>query len=115
MGLGYRIVETTSYRSTLRERLKIREQWIKDYLIYKKHKDITDRVKKETQSKVPLVPTLLKIYFLPTIIWNFFCDFEGWYNYNKCTLEIQIIKDELNKKEGHYYYGKFIPGPKKNE
>ena len=40
---------TINYRSTLRERLKIREQWIKDYLIYKKHKDITDRVEKETQ------------------------------------------------------------------
>ena len=106
-------METISYRSTLRERLKIREQWIKDYLIYKKHKNITSRVEKETQSKVPLASTLLKIYFLPIIILKFFSDFEGWYNHNKCTLEIQIIKDELNKKEGHYYYGKFITGPKK--
>ena len=48
-------METINYRLTLRERLKNREEWIRDYLIYKKHRDITNRVTKETQGKVPLV------------------------------------------------------------
>ena len=104
---------TTNYRLTLRERLKNREEWIREYLIYKRHNDITIRVTKETQGKVPLASILLKIYFLPTIILNFFYDFRGWYYYNKCTREIQIIKEELRKTEGHYYYGQFISGPRK--
>ena len=90
---------TINYRSTLRERLKNREEWIRDYIIYKKHSDITSRVSKETQGKTPLASILLKIYFLPTIILKFFSDFRGWYYYNKCTREIQIIKDELNRNE----------------
>ena len=92
-------METINYRLTLRERLKNREEWIRDYLIYKKHNDITNRVTKETQGKVPLASILLKIYFLPTVILKFFSDLRGWYYYNKCTREIQIIKDELNRNE----------------
>lgn len=88
-----------NYRLTLRERLKDREEWLNSYLIHKKHKDITHRASKETQGKVPLAPILLKIYFLPTIILKFFSDFRDWYYYNKCTREIQIIKDELNRNE----------------
>ena len=92
-------METANYRLSLRERLKNREEWIKDYLIYKKHMDITNKATIETQSKVPLVPALLKIYFFPTIILKFFSDFKSWYYYNKCTKEIQIIKDELSRNE----------------
>ena len=106
-------METINYRQTLRERLKNREEWIRDYLIFKNHSDITKRVIRETQGKVPLASTLLRIYFLPTMILKFFSDFKGWYYYHKCTKEIEIIKDELRKTEGHYYYGKFIPGPRK--
>ena len=86
---------TNYYRSTLRERLKNREQWIADYLVHKKHDNISKKVTKETQGKVPLASILLKIYFLPTIILNFFYDFRNWYYYNKCTREIQIIKEEI--------------------
>ena len=92
-------METANYKLSLRERLKNREEWIRDYLIYKKHSDITNRVSKETQGKVLLASILLKIYFLPTIILKFFSDLRGWYYYNKCTREIQIIKDELNRNE----------------
>ena len=88
-----------NYKVTLRERLNTLEEWIRDYLIYRKHNDITKRVTKETQDKVPLISILLKIYFLPTIILEFFSDFRGWYYYNNCTREIQIIKDELNRNE----------------
>jgi len=106
-------METINYRLTLKERLKNREEWIRGYLIFKKHSDITKRAIRETQDKVPLTSILLKIYFLPTIILKFFSDFNDWYHYHKSTREIQIIKDELRKTEGHYYYGKFIPGPRK--
>ena len=92
-------METINYRLTLRERLKNREEWVRDYLIYNKHNVITNRVTKETQGKVPLASILLKIYFLPTIILKFFSDFRGRYYYNKCTREIQIIKEELNENE----------------
>ena len=61
-----------NYKVTLRERLKTREEWIRDYLIYKKHNDITKRVTKETQDKVPLISILLKIYFLQQLYWNSF-------------------------------------------
>ena len=90
---------TINYRLTLRERLKNREEWLRDYLIYRKHNDITNRVSKETQGKTPLASILLKIYFLPIIILKFVSDLRGWYYYNKCTSEIQIIKDELNENE----------------
>ena len=90
---------TINYRLTLRERLKNREEWLRDYLIYRKHNDITNRVSKEAQGKTPLASILLKVYFLPTIILKFFSDLKGWYYYNKCTSEIQIIKDELNRNE----------------
>ena len=102
-----------NYKATLRERLKTREEWIINYLIYRKHTDITKKVTKETQGEVPLISILLKIYFLPIAILEFLSDLRGWHYYNKCAKEIQIIKDELNKNEGHYYYGKFITGPKK--
>ena len=92
-------METVNYRFSLRERLKNREEWLRDYLIYRKHNDITNRVSKETQGKVPLASTLIKVYFFPTIILKFFSDLRGWYYYNKCSREIQIIKDELNRNE----------------
>ena len=92
---GIEKMEIANYKLTLSERLKDGEEWIKDYLIFKRHSDITNKATKEIQSKVPLVPTLLKIYFLPTIILNLFLDFEDWYKYNKFTREVKIIKNEL--------------------
>ena len=92
-------METANYKLSLRERLKNREEWLRDYLIYRKHNNITNRVSKETQGKVPLASTLIKVYFFPTIILKFFSDLSGWYYYNKCEREIKIIKEELNINE----------------
>tara|TARA_B100001123_G_C14538079_1_gene721089 strand:- start:92 stop:379 length:288 start_codon:yes stop_codon:yes gene_type:complete len=81
------------------ERLRFREAWLKDFLIYKQHKDITNKVSDQIYSKIPIVSLLLRIYFLPTIIMNFLIRLRESHDYAKCMMEIQILKEEIKKNE----------------
>ena len=82
---------------TLIERLRFREAWLKDFLIYNQHKEITNKVSNQIYGKVPIVSLLLRIYFLPTILINFAHKLREWHEYNRCMKEIQILKEEIKK------------------
>jgi len=82
---------------TLIERLKFREAWLKDFLIYKQHKEITNKVSNQIYSKIPTISLLLRIYLMPTIIMNYLIRLNEWHNYNKCMKEIEILKEVINK------------------
>ena len=87
---------------TLIERLRFREAWLKDFLIYKRHKEITIKVSNQIYSTIPAISLLLKIYFLPLIIMEFLVKLRDWHNYNKCMKEIQILKEEIDKNEKNF-------------
>ena len=82
---------------TLIERLRFREAWLKDFLIYKQHKEITNKVSDQIYSEIPGASLLLKIYFLPTLMLRFLGKLREWHDYNKCLKEIQILQEEIKK------------------
>ena len=85
----------------LQERLRYRQTWVKQFLIYKQHSDITDKVSDQIYSELPVLSWLLKIYFLPTIIWRFISKVREWHDYNKCLKEIKILKQEIKKNDNN--------------
>ena len=87
---------------TLIERLRFREAWLKDFLIYRHHTDITNKVSNQIYSEIPILSLLLKIYFLPTIMLRFMAKIREWHDYNKCLREIKILKEEIDKNEKNF-------------
>ena len=81
----------------LTERLRCRQAWLRDFLIYKKHTEITNKVSNQIYSKIPILALLLKIYFLPTIMLKLMDKGRAWHDYNKCLKEIKILKEEIKK------------------
>jgi len=84
------------------ERLRYRQAWLRDFLIYKEHTKITDKVSSQIYSEIPVISLLFKIYFLPTTILGLFVRLIQWHNYNKCLKEIRILKEEINKNEENF-------------
>ena len=82
---------------TLIERLRFREAWLKDFLIYKQHKEITNKVSNQIYSEIPGASLFLKIYFLPIFMLRFLGKLREWHDYNKCLKEIQILQEEIKK------------------
>ena len=80
------------------ERLRYRQAWLKDFLIYKQHKEITNKVSNQIYNEIPIISFLLKFYFLPTLLLKFISNISERHTYNKCLKEIQILKEEIKKK-----------------
>jgi len=85
----------------LTERLRYRQAWLRNFLIYQQHKEITNKVSNQIYSNIPIVSLLLRIYFLPTIIMNFLIRLRESHDYAKCMMEIQILKEEIKKNENN--------------
>ena len=81
----------------LTERLRYRQAWLRDFLIYKQHTEITGKVSNQMYSEIPILSLLLKIYFLPTSMLKFMAKAREWHDYNKCLKEIKILKEEIKK------------------
>ena len=81
----------------LTERLRYRQAWLRDFLIYRQHTEITSKVSNQVYSEIPILALLLKIYFLPTIMLKLMDKGRAWHDYNKCLKEIKILKEEIKK------------------
>jgi len=85
----------------LAERLRYRQAWLRDFLVYKQHKEITNKVSNQIYTNIPILSFLLKIYFLPTLLLKFIRNISEWHTYNRCLKEIQILKEEIKKNENN--------------
>ena len=83
----------------LQERLKYREEWLRNFLISEQHKEINLKVEKDMYKEIPALSLLIKIYFIPNTILQFITKLRAWYYYNKCTKEIKILKEVMKKNE----------------
>ena len=92
----------------LEDRLRDRIRWLSDYKIYREHKDITDKATVAVYDESPILSFILKLYLLPTIIFNFLVKMRDIYPCRKICKEITIIKDEIDKTKEKYYYGKKV-------
>jgi|TARA_Y100000310_G_scaffold277043_1_gene294595 hypothetical protein len=81
----------------LRERLRYQEEWLQNFLIHKKHKDIDAEAKKKYYEKRPFLSFFLKIYFFPINFLSFVFRLRGMYFYEKCKREIEVLKKELEQ------------------
>ena len=81
----------------LKDRLRLQEQWLKDFIIWNKHEEIIAKAAKAYYKKKPILSLLLKIYFLPTNFCNFVSRLRDMHIYNMCKKEVEVLKKEIEE------------------
>ena len=83
----------------LKERLKITEKWIEDFLDVERHRSISKKALKSLNKDKPFLGFIFRIIYLPTRIWDFISDIIWWNRYCKWCKEVELIKQELESYE----------------
>ena len=86
-----------NFKYILRERLRHQEEWLQNFLIYKKHTDIDAEAKRKYYEKSPILSFFLMVYLFPINSLNFVYRLRGMYFYEKCKTEIEVLKKELEQ------------------
>ena len=86
-------------RYRLKERLKITEKWIENFLEIEKHQSISKKALKSLNQDKPFIGFIFRVLYLPTRIWNFISDIFWWNRYRKYCKEVEVIKKELESYE----------------
>ena len=86
-----------NFNYILKERLKIQEEWLRGFLIAKKHDDIDKEADRSYYKEKPILPLLLKIYFFPTSLLKFVSLVRAMHIYNKCKAQVEVLKKEIEK------------------
>ncbi len=86
-----------NFNYILKERLRIQEEWLRNFIIFKKHKDINAKAAKEYYKDKLILSLLLKIYFFPTNLFDFVSRLRTMHIYNKCKKEVEVLKKEIEK------------------
>ena len=83
----------------LKERLKITEKWIENFLDIEKHQSISEKALKSLNKGMPFIGFIFRVLYLPNRIWNFIRDIFWWNSYRKYCKEVELIKKELESYE----------------
>jgi len=86
-----------NFNHILKERLRIQEEWLREYLIRKKHDDIDTKAAKNHYKEKPILSLLLKIYFFPTSLLRFVSLVRTMHIYNKYKAQVEVLKKEIEK------------------
>ena len=89
------------FSHTLKERLENRLEWLNFYTFHLKHKEVSEKVKKEYYRDKPLLKLILNFYFLPTNLFKYFSKLKAWHDYSKCQKEVEILKQEIEENENY--------------
>ena len=79
----------------LKERLKIQEEWLREFLIAKKHDDIDKEADKSHYREKPILSLLLAIYFFPTNLLRFVSLLRAIHIYHKYKSQVEVLKKEI--------------------
>ncbi len=86
-----------NFNHILKERLRIQEEWLREYLIRKQHDDIDTKAAKNHYKEKPILSLLLKIYFFPTSLLRFVSLVRTMLIYNKYKAHVEVLKKEIEK------------------
>ena len=86
-----------NFNYILKERLKIQEEWLRGFLIAKKHDDIDKEADKSYYKEKPILSLLLAIYFFPTNLLRFVSLLRAIHIYHKCKSQVEVLKKEVEK------------------
>ena len=86
-----------NFNYILKERLKIQEEWLREFLIAKKHDDIDKEAAKSYYKEKPILSLLLAIYFFPTNLLRFVSLLRAIHIYRKCKLQVEVLKKEIER------------------
>ena len=84
---------------SLKERLENRMEWLDFYQFQLKHKEVSDKVKKEYYLDKPLLKFTLSFYFLPINLFKYFSKLRIWHYYQKCQKEVEVLRREIEENE----------------
>ena len=86
-----------NFNYILKERLKIQEEWLREFLIAIKHDEIDKEADKSYYKEKPILSLLLAIYFFPTNLLRFVSLLRAMHIYRKCKLQVEVLKKEIEK------------------
>ena len=86
-----------NFNYILKERLKIQEEWLREFLIAIKHDEIDKEADKSYYKEKPILSLLLAIYFFPTNLLRFVSLLRAMHIYHKCKSQVEVLKKEVEK------------------
>lgn len=85
------------YYYVLKDCLSSRQEWIKNIEIFFRFRQLKEKAERETFKNNLIIYLIYKAINLPTITLNFLSKIRQYSEYNKTLLEIEIIRQEINK------------------
>ena len=86
-----------NFNYILKERLRIQEEWLREFLIAIKHDEIDKEADKSYYKEKPILSLLLAIYFFPTNLLRFVSLLRAIHIYRKCKSQVEVLKKEIEK------------------
>ena len=86
-----------NFNYILKERLKIQEEWLREFLIAIKHDEIDKEADKSYYKEKPILSLLLAIYFFPTNLLRFVSLLRAMHLYHKYKLQVEVLKKEIER------------------
>ena len=86
-----------NFNYILKERLKIQEEWLREFLIAIKHDEIDKEADRSYYKGKPILSLLLAIYFFPTNLLRFVSLLRAIHIYRKCKSQVEVLKKEIEK------------------
>jgi len=86
-----------NFNYILKERLKIQEEWLREFLIAIKHDEIDKEADRSYYKEKPILSLLLAIYFFPTNLLRFVSLLRAIHIYRKCKLQVEVLKKEIER------------------
>ena len=83
------------FKHELKERLSNRLEWVSYFESYLKHQEISEKVSEEFYKNKTFLSIVLKFYFLPLNLINYYNKIKTWHYYSKFLKEIEVLKKEL--------------------
>ena len=106
------IMNEFNFNFSIKERIQNRKEWLIYLSDCLKHHDLTSKILKEFYEDKPIMSFFLKLYYLPTNLFRYFCFLRMRHNYFRFKKEVEILEKELNNGEGYFYYGRWYDGKK---
>ena len=86
-----------NFNYILKERLKIQEEWLREFLIAIKHDEIDKEADRSYYKEKPILSLLLAIYFFPTNLLRFVSLLRAMHIYHRCKSQVEVLKKEIER------------------
>ena len=86
-----------NFNYILKKRLEFQEEWLRGFLIAKKHEDIDKEANKIYYKQKPIISLFLAIYYFPTNLLRFVSLLRAMHLYHKYKLQVEVLKKEIER------------------